>query len=230
MPRRVQPPGLQLFGGGGSCPSDNQDLLEAYYLLCALALSPDLLGTQGGWSPSPPSPGPGQLGGGGGGWHREGGERDWTLPGAQAPSQPGSALQPRNSCSPASFNALGSCWRSYRGPVEGRLGRSQARSPVPLAIPPVRAYAAPSEGVGGRLGARWACWRQLWEPWASGHPCGRQKKAAMWRAPRSAYIRGSAGPSVHQTRHSWGPQSLSDARRGVSARHSPGVRSSISRS
>lgn len=90
-----------------------------------------------------------------------------------------------------------------RGPsVDRRPGRSQARSPVPLAIPPARAHAAPSEGVGGQLGPGWACWRRPWEPWGVGHRCRSQKGAAMWRAPLSAYIKGPPGRSVHRTRSS----------------------------
>lgn len=118
-------PRPQLFGGGGSCPSDNQRLLEAYCLLCALALSPDLLATQGGWSPSPPPHGPGQLGGP---QAQRRGREGLDVTRGSAPRQPGSALQPHNSCTPASFNA-------------------PARSPVPPAIPPARVHAAPSEGV-----------------------------------------------------------------------------------
>lgn len=53
----------------------------------------------------------------------EKGERGTGPYRGSAPGQPGCAFQPPSSCTPASFNAVGSCWPSCEGsPVQGRPG------------------------------------------------------------------------------------------------------------
>lgn len=184
-------PRPQLSGGGGSCPSDSQHLLEACCLLCALLLSLDLLETEGRWSPSPPSHGQGQPGVGGRGPLAERGTGRYRRLSSKSAWLCPATMRLLHCCLLQRHGRLLAVLR--RGPSgEGRPSRSQARSPVPLAIPPAGAHAAPSEGLGGRL----------WEPGAGGHRCRPQKGAAMWRAPRSAYIRGPPGRSVHRTRSS----------------------------